>query len=103
METKNAKIESAMLGFEGHGILTCMLYLDYDGGGSSKAFGGYNLNSGAELLRWVKGVLKVVGVENWEDLKGKVIRVQREDTWNGKIVKIGNLLEDKWFSPSEEK
>jgi hypothetical protein len=96
-EIKNAKIDSTMLGYEGHNILTCMLYLSY-GSSSAQAFGGYNLTTPSELKKWVQKILEVVGVENWEDLPGKHIRVESD---SGRIYKIGNLLEDKWFTAGE--
>jgi hypothetical protein len=109
MEISNAKIESTMLGFEDHGIFTCLLYLDY--GGSSQGFGQhclasehpkdkatYPFNYGAN---YIMGILKAVGVEKWEDLEGKYVRVKREDGWNGKIVAIGHIVEDNWFNPDD--
>ncbi|WP_423258771.1 hypothetical protein, partial [Escherichia coli] len=38
-EVKNAVITGTMLGVEDHGILSCMIYLDY--GGAGQGFGGY--------------------------------------------------------------
>ena len=38
-EIRNAVIQSTMLGYEDHGILTCFLHLDYSGAG--QGFGGY--------------------------------------------------------------
>lgn len=98
MEIKNAKIDSTMLGYEGHGILTVEITLDY--GGSMQGFGGYQLSDPHDFHRWITELIKVVGVELWENLKGKYIRVECESGWNGKIIRIGNLLEDKWFKPS---
>ncbi|MCP6727318.1 MAG: hypothetical protein KJI69_04915 [Patescibacteria group bacterium] len=96
IEIKNAKIDNTMLGYEGHGILSFMIYLDY-GGGACQGFGGYAL--GKEYTTFViEGILKTVGVEKWEDLPGKHIRVKLED---GRVVEIGNVLEDKWFNPKK--
>jgi hypothetical protein len=112
METVNAKIDSTMLGVEDHGIMTCMIGLDY--GGSHQGFGGYSFDGpkgrksktgdrigtafGCEFIR---RVLEVVGVETWEQLKGKHVRVKREGGWNGSIVSIGNIIKDDWFDPKE--
>lgn len=97
-ETKNATIKDTMLGFEGHGILTAMITLDY--GGSCQGYGGYRMDGGNDdfLAKSIIGILNVVGVDSWESLKGKHIRVEKEDSWNGKILRIGNFLEEKWFS-----
>lgn len=108
METKNATIKSTMLGYEDHGILTIFLNLDY--GDSGQGFGGYALDEfikGADARiptvavgKWIKGLLDVVGVEKWEALKGQHLRVEIEGGWNGKIVRIGHFLKDKWFDPT---
>jgi len=97
METTNAKIKEAFLGYEGHGILTIDFVLDY--GGSQQGFGGYQLSNPYDLHRWITELMKTVGVESWNELKNKYVRVEREAGWNGKITRIGNLLEDKWFNP----
>jgi hypothetical protein len=112
-EIVNARITSTRLGYEDHGILTGMLMLDYGWGG--QGFGGYALDrrppQDAEGRRsgsrrpslacglWIARVLKVVGVENWEDLPGKYVRVDHE---HGKIHRIGNVLHDNWFDPGAE-
>lgn len=106
METHNAKIESTMLGYEDHGIMTSYLHLKYSGFG--QGFGGYCLDDYSDELKeripteaageWIKEILTVVGVEKWEDLTGKHIRLMVE---NGRIIKIGNLMEEKWFCPKE--
>lgn len=94
MEIVNAKIESTNLGFEGHGVFSFMLHLDYGGGG--QGFGGYALG-GEYTNQVIKGILKTLDVENWEDLPGTFVRVKREQ--RGKIHEIGHLLDDKWFNP----
>lgn len=68
---KNAKIESTMLGFEAHGIFTYYLNLDY-GDASGQAFGGFALGGdyGSETI---KKILETVGIEKWEDLRGRHI------------------------------
>lgn len=94
-EIINAEITGTQLGFEDRGIFTFSVDLNY-GGNGAQSFGGYAL--GKEYTNYViKGILKTVGVDNWEDLKGKHVRVERERL--GKVLKIGNLLEDNWFNP----
>lgn len=111
MEIKNAKITSTTLGHEDHGIFTCMIYLDY-GDSSGQGFGGYALDipkkdtKGKFLSRvgtsygmqFIIELLKVVGVDKWEDLPGEYIRVEAEHT---EIHRIGNLLRDEWFDPKQ--
>ena len=106
IETVNARITRTMLGYEDHGILTCYLHLDY--GGSGQGFGGYSLDSWdddekrrncvAFGLEFIAQTIKTVGVDKWEDLPGKHIRVRRE---HNSIHAIGHIVEDKWFSPAK--
>lgn len=98
----NAKISSTMLGYEDHGLLSCWLYLEQPGCG--QGFGGYRLDGPGKKDHaacgfWVRRILETVGVEKWEELKGKYIRVEGHQ---GGIEAIGHLLEDKWFRPREE-
>lgn len=37
------------------------------------------------------------GVTKWEDLTGAFIRCEHQG-WGGKIIRIGNLIKDRWFS-----
>lgn len=97
MEIKNAKIESTMLGFEDHGIFTYMIYVG--DGSSGQGFGGYSLG-GNYTDAVIKGLLKTVGVDKWEDLKGSFVRVKSEE---GRLVEIGHLMEEKWFDPKTVK
>ena len=105
METKNAVIQSTQLGKEDHGIMSFMLTLDY--GGSGQGAGGYALDTpikkggkfvkrigSAAGMSLIMAVLQVVGVENWEDLPGKNIRVRSE---HAKVHAIGHFLNDEWL------
>lgn len=113
-EIKNASIISTMLGWEDHGILTCWISLDYGGGG--QGFGGYGLDepkfengnrngkflgrTGTDYgMQFVEGVMKSIGTESWEKLKGMHCRVEIGE--DGRITKIGHFLKDQWFDPKE--
>ena len=107
MEAKNAKIDSTMLGREDHGIMTCMLFVNY--GGACQGFGGYTLDGydkglekrvgSAYGMEFIIRVLETVGVTRWEELPGKHLRVKAD---HGKIHSIGNIIEDKWFAPEPD-
>lgn len=107
-EINNAKITGTMLGFEDHGIMSFFVYLEWEGAGVG--FGGYALDEYDKeqekrvgvgySLDLLKEILEVVGVEKWEDLPGKYVRVDSEG-WGGKALGIGNLLKDKWIYPKE--
>ena len=93
-ETRNAKIVSTMLGIEDHGIMTCMLTLDY--GGVTQGFGGYNLKYGPYGVKFLREILETVGVSEWEDLPGKHIRAVSNLS---KVHCIGHITNDQWFEP----
>lgn len=102
-EIANAQIESTMLGFEGHGIFTASIRLRW--GSFGCAFGGYSLgsdkpgkNASGYGSAFIQQVLKTVGVEKWEDLKGRYVRVETYGMGGG-IGRIGHIVEDKWFCP----
>lgn len=97
MEIRNAIIESTSLGELGRGF-SAFLNLKY-GGSSGQGFGGFALGKDY-THKFIQRVLETVGVEKWEDLPGQNIRVEREDGWNGRILRIGNFLEEKWFDPT---
>ena len=105
MEEKNAVIKGASLMIEDHGILSSFLTLDY--GGSGQGFGGYFLYSPSAWKEQDKGwtghfiwrVLETVGVEDWSQLKGEVIRVRIESNF---AVAIAHPISDNWFYPTKE-
>lgn len=110
---RNARISSTQLGYEDHGILTCWLHLVFSGSG--QGFGGYGLDAppiarAAGFERepsvvagfWIARILKTIGVSQWEDLKGKFVRVESADEW-GLIDGIGHITDDAlWFHPKRE-
>jgi len=108
-QIENGLIESTMLGMEDHGIFTCYLHLAFDGTG--QGFGGYGLDApvkengefkgrvgSAYGMDFIMEVCRVVGVEKWEDLKGKHIRADHD--W-GTIYRIGHIRKNLWFDPAE--
>ena len=108
-EIVNARIKSARITNADHGCLTIWIDLDY--GSAGQGFGGYNLYSPAmwESIdnnahknyagHWIWRVMEVAEVNDWNDLKGKTVRVEIR---NGLVYKIGHILKDKWFCPKEE-
>lgn len=84
-----AKITSTMLGYEGHGILTVNLQVDY--GGSTQGIGGYALDryrkgdafAGSRVgtaygMEFIIRTMRACGVEKWEDVKGRTIFVLQD-------------------------
>ena len=94
METRNARISKTYLGFEDHDIYSCAIILDF--GDFTLGFGAYDLDYHTDMI---KRVLRVVGVQYWEELKGKLVRALID---GHKIIGIGHIIEDKWYSPKEK-
>lgn len=95
---QNAIIESTMLGFEDRGIFTYMIYVNLSDGGT-QGFGGYVLG-GDYTNKVIKGILNAAGVDSWEKLKGRHVRVKKEG-YHGRLEAIGHIMEDKWFDPAK--
>lgn len=111
METSNATIEGARLGFDRGVFLCAWLTLDY--GGVHQSFGGYALDGKLDAQGessptalcglWVARILRVADVEQWGQLAGRNIRVRYDrDGFNRKIIAIGHITKDIWFNPTEE-
>jgi len=105
---QNARITSTFLGREDHGVMTACVNLSGDGWGSS--FGGFCFDTydaatkkrhgGGFGIDFISEVLRVVGVEKWEDLVGKPVRCVHTGL-GGRVEKIGHIIEEKWFDPRE--
>ena len=106
MAIENAKITNVSITMSDHGCLT--FWITLEGGGWGCGYGGYCIGKGylgakeftAEngdgLVAMMK-IMDVVGVEKWEDLKGKYCRVE-VNSWGDGVYTIGNILNDKWFN-----
>lgn len=103
-EIENGQIKSTHLGEGGHRIFTFMLDIEF-GESSGQGFGGYALDGWQESAQRrvgtaigmdiIKGVMRAVGVEKWEDLKGSYCRVKRDES--RMIRAIGHITDNKWF------
>lgn len=108
MEVRNAKITDTFLGREDHGIMTFSVYVHtdmYDCGVGGYAIDCYDRETEsrkftAKGLEAISKILEVVGVDTWEDLPDKYVRI-KDPGWGKSIDEIGNLIEDKWFNLRE--
>ena len=103
---ENALIEKVDLSMADHGCLTLAMTLD--GGGWGVTYGGYCLGKGylgadddffsgsAAGMEYLMRIMDTVGVERFQDLKGKYVRVATKG-WGDQVKIIGNILKDKWF------
>lgn len=106
-EILNAQIKNITLTMADHGVLTFDVIVEGSGWGCG--LGGYVIGkgylgaddddfqseSGLGLVAMMR-IMNVVGVDKWENLKGKYCRVESEG-WGGRIHKIGNIINEKWF------
>lgn len=109
MEIKNARITKTLLGREDHGIMTFMLFVEFDEC-ISVGIGGYAIDQYDKAskkrvytgkgLEAISKILEVVGVDNWEDLEGKYIRI-KDNGWGSTVDEIGNLMKNNWFNLRE--
>lgn len=101
----NCLIESVDLSMRDHGCLDMTLCLS---GQVNVCFGGYVLGKGylgapddfwegsAAGLEYIMRIMDVVGVESFQELKGKYVRVAHKGL--GSSVKIiGNITKEEWF------
>lgn len=103
---ENAFIESVDLSMADHGCLTLAMTLN--GGGWGVVYGGYSLGKGylgadddyfegsAAGLEYLMRIMDTVGVERFQDLRGKYIRVATKG-WGSYLKIIGNIIDDRWF------
>lgn len=108
MEILNAKITSTSITMADHGCLT--FWVTIQGGGWGVSIGGYSIGHGylgadefngyGPGLEAMMRIMDVVGVDKWEDLKDKYIRVE-SNGWGKHITKIGHITSEKWFDIDE--
>ena len=110
-EIHNAKITNTSITMADHGCLTFFITIEGGGcwgislGGYAIAYGylgsdEFKADSGVGLEAMMH-IMDTVGVDRWEDLKGKYIRVKGDIYGRKSIEVIGNLLDDKWFDLKE--
>lgn len=107
---RNAVIESADLVFE-RDALTPSISFDY-GGAGQQCLGAFvlmvSLDSPhrdstergpnyAGLL--IDRIMRVAGVERWQDLPGRPVRVLQE---HSEIHAVGHIIKDTWFYPKAQ-
>lgn len=105
MDTLNAQIKSTKLGFISNGIFDFTLVLDIQGGGGV-AIGGWAMDQydkekdrrvgTAYGMNMIMRILEVVGVNTWEELKGKYIRIKNAKLGD-RVYSIGNLMKEEWI------
>lgn len=105
---ENAKINDVSISMADHGVLTFTIFVEGAGwlcgigqyvNGVGYLGADYWKGNGSAIVAMMK-IMDTVGVEKWEDLKGKFIRVESEGL-SSSIHKIGNIIEDKWFDLKE--
>ena len=101
-----AKIKTAFLGWEDHGIFTVILDVDY--GGSGQGIGCHSLDKPwdngtithrigtAYGLNYIMAVMKACGVQDWNKLPGRTIYVLKaDDSYQSNVLGIKPLPFEK--------
>lgn len=103
---ENALIKNVDLSMADHGCLTLAMTLE--GAGWGVCYGGYCLGKGylgadddffdgsAAGMEYLIRIMNTVGVERFQDLRGKYVRVALQG-WSGPVKIIGNVISDQWF------
>ena len=103
---ENALITNVDLSMADHGCLTLAMTLE--GSGWGVVYGGQCLGKGylgadddffdgsAAGMEYLIRIMDTVGVEKFQDLKGKYVRVANKG-WGSSVKIIGNIIKDKWF------
>src|ERR1044072_8668925 len=102
MEIKNAIITDTTLDIGDRGFLQAWISLDY--GDSGQGFGGHVLylpksfrhHNGQSNIAglFIFRCMQIAGVEKWDQLVGKTIRVKCE---HSTVHAIGHIVKDDWF------
>ena len=110
MQIENAKITSTSISMADHGCLVITIFVEGNCWGCG--IGGYMngvghlgatewKGNGSAIVAMMK-IMDVVGVDKWENLPGKYIRVKTKGCGCASTIdEIGNLIEDKWFNLKE--
>ena len=102
----NAQITSTWLG-KIHGCLTAELFVECANG--AWRFGGYCLDNwyastgehdSNDGYGAIIELMKTLEVSSWEELKDRYVRVET-DEWGDKVLKIGHIIKNQWFSFEE--
>ena len=98
---QNGLIEDLTISNE-RGAITITVLIDY-GDGGHQGFGGYCLFNGSSkdyTGLFINECLKCGDVEEWKNLKGKAVRVVRENGKFQALIKgIGHITKDYFFIP----
>jgi hypothetical protein len=98
-----AKIRAVRLGWEDHGIFTCMVDLDY--GGSGQGAGGYCLDEPrhgedgefigrfgtAFGMEWIIRLMRAVDARDFSKVQGRTVIALRDEGYNGRVRGIKPL------------
>jgi hypothetical protein len=103
MEARNAIIVNAGIGIDDPGMLSVYIVLDDGNGEQVFGRGVYmpksGINGRSYAGHFIYRVLEIAGVDAWNQLKGKAVRVIGD---SAHIEAIGHIIADEWFNPGKE-
>ena len=92
MEIYNAKIIDTYIGYDDHGIFSVGVTLD-----AGYFCQGFGYRAGQERdIDLIKGIIRVVKADKWEQVKGRYVRIARDE--NRDIEAIGNIIDEDWVN-----
>lgn len=101
LKIENGVIKSTSIGYSERGGFCCTLTIKY--AHSAQCMQIPFIYDSKKLFHdfvgfTVSRILEVVGVERWDELIGKSVRIKSDEY----IREIGNFLVDDWFNPEKE-
>lgn len=91
--TETGSITQTRLGRQDHGIFT--LELRVGNHGTSRMLGGYALANTGFGMEQIKSILKVAGVQLWEELKGRTVLVVLDD--DDRAIGLAHTMDDEIY------
>lgn len=106
MISENAIIDYERISVERGSFLTAGIGVEY-GDGGKQGFGGefcqpfllVCFQTAVQAEFHIAQILKCAGVDQWHKIVGKPVRTIHD---NSRIISIGHITKDIWYTPSKE-
>ncbi len=108
---KNATLDSASIEMGDRGFLSAGVTLDYGDSGFQGFGHSFAIHLPKNYKHWklesvaghhIMRLMQVAGVDNWDKMKGRTVRVKCSNEINPVITAIGHITKNDWFCPAED-